>query len=173
VFCLHTDCLLDLLSWGYSNKQTYGHIIVNKEILLSTCSAYQCHTPGVTLAVLALETCMMTRIQSISTYSSYDDTTPLIKYISTVTNGSIIVGVTLTQMSRYLAPAFPQLTSFGVNTSYVNVQSSFAFVAQVFGGQGQPGHVAVTEPNGSNGAHMIVRVQGLLVVFFDTNCNFT
>jgi len=115
----------------------------------------------------------MTRMQSFNTYYSSDGTMALIKYISTVTNGSIIVGVTLDEPSQYLAPAFPQLTFFGVDTSHVNIHSSFAFVAQVFGGQSQAGLVAVTKSKGSDSAHMIVQVQGLLVFLFDTNCNLT
>jgi len=96
VFRLHTECLLDLLSWGYPNVQTYGHIIVNGELVRNTssCSTYQCYAPGVKMAGLALETCTMTRIQSFNTYYSSYDTTALIKYISNVANGSIIVGVT-------------------------------------------------------------------------------
>jgi len=112
----------------------------------------------------------MTHMTSFNTHDSSYGTTALIKYISTVTNGSIIVGVTIDEPSKYLAPAFLQLSSFGVNTLQVNYRSSFAFVAQVFGGQGQASHVAVTKPEGSDSAQMIVRVQGLLVCFFLYNC---
>jgi len=110
---------------------------------------------------------------NFNTDDSSDSTTALISYISNVTNGSIIVGVTLDEPWQYLAPAFQQLSSFGVNTSQLNFRSSFAFVAQVFGGQGQASYVAVTKPNGLDSAQMIVQVQGIVVCFFLYNCNFT
>jgi len=85
---------------------------------------------GVNTILVDPFSCRITETKRFDTFASEDNAVQLRGYLSRLSPGSVVVGVTADEPTRYLSPALSTLRELGVNVTDVSRRGAFAFIAQ-------------------------------------------
>ena len=129
--CIIDPCTIQLRSYSYDNTPSevkFGSIIFNAIVLFqATFVKGVYHKRGINTLVVDPIQCSAGDPQIFDTYVS---SVLLITYLNSLSNGTILAGVTCDEPFSSLAPAFPLLLSMGVDVSNVGFRGMFAFILQ-------------------------------------------
>jgi len=122
-----------VLAYGANNEDTarYGHVKLNTVTVwqASWFGAFP-NRRGVNIILVDQFQCSVLESRRFDTWGESNSATQLSNYLQQVSRGSIIVGVSADEPSRYLASALPILREIGADVTDVQVRGSFGFVAQ-------------------------------------------
>lgn len=113
---------------------------------------------GVATAILDPVKCTSSNYLNFDTYGSVDNTINLTNYVTNLSVGTILQGITQDEPSYLLASAVPTLQKvLNVNVSSLYFRGKFAFVAQI-GNTGMT--VSSVQPSGGNNLNLVAVVTG-------------
>ena len=131
--CSSDPCMIELRSYSNDNTPSalkYAFISVNATYAFQ--AAYQGegtnYKRGINTVVVDPIQCSAGDPQSFDTFAS---SASLITYLGSLSNGTILAGVTCDEPYLSLAPAFPLLLSMGVDVRNVGFRGMFAFILQI------------------------------------------
>ena len=129
--CIIDPCVIQLRSYSYDNTPSevrYASILVDATYVFQAAfvpSVY--HKRGINTVVVDPIQCSAGYPQIFDTLVSSES---LITYLNSLSNGTILAGVTCDEPFSSLAPAFPLLLSMGIDASDVGFRGMFAFILQ-------------------------------------------
>jgi len=127
---------MEVLAYG-SNVEGYGCIPRYGYIKLNTVPVWQAswcgrfpQYRGVNTVLVDPFNCSVQESRRFDTWVDTNGATELSNYLKQMKRGSIVVGVTADEPSRFLADALRALRELGVDVANVQHRGSFGFVAQ-------------------------------------------
>ena len=85
---------------------------------------------GANMFVVDASTCTLQESRHFDTYESRDAAAALRAYLQGLRDGTVLVGVSCDEASRYLTSALPALSAFGADVSDVEDRGAWVFVAE-------------------------------------------
>ena len=106
-------------------------------------------------------TCTLKNTKRFDTYASTSNANAFVSYLSTVSTGTVVIGVCADNCMRYLSPAFPTLLSYGISVSGLASNAKFYFVLK----KGSPQSTLFRKSNTYIGALVaVVKIEGWISV---------
>ena len=130
---ISAHCAIEVLAYGANSNRTTK----NGYVKLNTVPVWQAawhgtfpNLRGVNTILVDPFKCSAREVRQFDTWGDQNAATELSSYLQQLNRGTIIVGVTADEPSRWLAGALPTLGEIGVDVADVQYRGAFEFVAQ-------------------------------------------
>jgi len=126
-------CSIEVLAYGATSDNTprYGHVKLNAvTVWQASWSGAFPNRRGVNIILVDQFQCSVLESRRFDTWGESNAATELSNYLKQVSRGSIIVGVSADEPSRYLNSALAILREIGADVTDVQIRGAFGFVAQ-------------------------------------------
>jgi len=130
---ISVQCSIEAQAFGANdNGQTrYGYVKLNG-VAVWQASWEGVHPVyrGANMFVVDESTCTLQESRNFDTYESRDAAAELRAYLHGLRDGTVLVGVSCDEASRYLTSALPALSALGADVSDVEDRGAWVFVAE-------------------------------------------
>ena len=155
-------CSIEMQAYSYVSAYPVGFVKMNKVTVWQ--SSFNGLTPnrrGVSILVIDPSSCSVLESRTFDTYSCCRNENQLKDYLRKVSDGSVILGISADEPTRFLNRAFLVLRQLGVDVSDLKSKAAFAFVAQ----KGSPSKTMLRKKNNLlNSLRLSFSIAGILVV---------
>ena len=130
---ISAQCTVEAQAFGANsnNKTRYGYVKLNGVVVwqASWAGEYPVYR-GANMFVVDRSTCTLQESRNFDTWADSGAAVQLRDYLQRLSDGTVLVGVSCDEASRYLSPAEPTLNALGADVSDVGDRGAWVFVAE-------------------------------------------
>ena len=128
------QCSIEAQAYGANDNgdTRYGYLKLNGvTVRQASWSGEHTNERGANMFVVDTSTCRMADWQSYDTFSDHGAGAQLNDYLQGLSNGTVLVGISCDEASKYLDAAEATLSRLGADVSNVRWRGAWAFVAVI------------------------------------------